>query len=129
MKINPKDIVVTLDKKVEVKNGVVEVSLSRKSEEVSRAFQEFVANYLNTVENSTLKEAAEQFDRFSSQILETSESGELTPAQKKLPPAIQKAILKKMDKPSDTKEHEEKETEEEEDAEEGKESKEKKEKK
>jgi hypothetical protein len=50
--------------------------------------------------------------------MEKSNSGELTPAQKKLPPAIQKALLKKMDKPSDPASHENKETDEEEEMEE-----------
>ena len=52
-------------------------------------------------------------------LMEKSDSGELTPAQKKLPPALQKAILKKMDKSSDPASHENKETEEEEKIEEG----------
>jgi hypothetical protein len=60
-----------------------------------------------------------QFDKMKSMLMEKSDSGELTPAQKKLPPALQKAILRKMDKTSDPDSHENKETEEEEDMEEG----------
>jgi hypothetical protein len=70
-------------------------------------------------DQSTMKACAVQFDKMQAALMEESNSGELTPAQKKLPPAIQKAILKKMDKSSDPASHENKETEEEEDMEEG----------
>ena len=53
--------------------------------------------------------------------MEKSTSGELTPAQKKLPPALQKAILKKMDSPDDSAEHENEESDEMEKTEEGEE--------
>ena len=67
---------------------------------------------------STTKACMLQFDKMQAMLMEESDSGELTPAQKKLPPALQKAILKKMDKPSDSPSHENKETEEEEEMEE-----------
>jgi hypothetical protein len=70
-------------------------------------------------DESTMKSCAMQFDKMQSMLMEKSNSGELTPAQKKLPPALQKAILKKMDKSSDPASHENKETEEEEKDEEG----------
>lgn len=122
MKINPSDVKVPLQKKVEVKNGVVEVSLSKRSDTESLAYQEFVANYVQVVEASTIKDAAANFAIYEAVILESSESSELTPAQKKLPPNIQKALIEKMKKngkkqepeKGETKKHEKSETKKEE---------------
>lgn len=129
MKINPSDVKVPLQKTVEVKKGVVEVSLSKRSDAACQAYQEFVANYFEVVEASTIEEAAAQFIAHEAAILETSESAELTPAQKKLPPNVQKALLEKMKKKGgkeepekgETKKHEKSETKEEEKAEDKKE--------
>jgi len=98
MKINPTDVKVPLQKTVEVKNGTIEVSLSKRNAEASLACQEFVSIYAAIAETSTVEEAIAEFVKHESAILETSESAELTPAQKKLPPNIQKAILEKMKK-------------------------------
>lgn len=98
MKINPSDVKVPLQKTVEVKNGVVEVSLSKRSDESCKACQEFVASYLLIQPEITMQEAIAEFVKYESAIIETSESAELTPAQKKLPPNLQKAILEKMKK-------------------------------
>lgn len=68
-------------------------------------------------DESTMKACMVQFDNMKAMLMEKSNSGELTPAQKKLPPAIQKLFLK-MDKPSDPASHENKETDEEEEMEE-----------
>ncbi len=115
MKINPSDIKVPLIKKVEVKNNEVEVSLSKRSDEASKAYQEFVASYVFVNEASTQEEAESLFVKYEDIILEQSESAELTPAQKKLPPVIQKAILEKMKKKqSKAQDMEEKEMENEE---------------
>lgn len=129
MKINPSDIKVPLQKTVEVKNGVVEVSLSKRSDADCQAYQEFVANYFEVVEASTIEEAAAQFTAYEKAILETSESAELTPAQKKLPPNVQKAIMEKMKKKGgkqepekgESKKHETSETKKQEKAEDSKE--------
>jgi hypothetical protein len=109
MKINPNDVKVPLQKKVEVKNGVVEVSLSKRDPEASLACQEFVSAYASIVE-STVEEAIAEFVKYESAIIETSESAELTPAQKKLPPNVQKAIMEKMKKKGGKKEPEKGET-------------------
>jgi hypothetical protein len=109
MKINPTDVKVPLQKTVEVKNGVVEISLSKRNEEASLACQEFVATYASIAETS-ITEAIAEFVKHESAILETSESAELTPAQKKLPPNVQKAILEKMKKKGGKQEPEKGET-------------------
>lgn len=98
MKINKSDIKVPLKKTVEIKNNVAEVSLSKRSDEACEAFQEFVADYVNISESATVEEASSLFVQYENIILEKSDSAELTPAQKKLPPAIQKALLEKMKK-------------------------------
>jgi hypothetical protein len=98
MKINKSDIKVPLKKTVEVKNNVAEVSLSKRTEEASEAFKQFVFNYVNSSETATIEEASALFVQYEDVILEKSDSAELTPAQKKLPPVIQKAILEKMKK-------------------------------
>lgn len=98
MKINKSDIKVPLKKTVEIKNNVAEVSLSKRSDEACEAFVNFVADYVNLSESATAEEASALFVQYEDVILEKSDSAELTPTQKKLPPAIQKAILEKMKK-------------------------------
>lgn len=115
MKINKSDIKVPLKKTVEVKNNVAEVSLSKRTEEVSEAFKQFVFNYVNSSETATIEEASALFVQYEDVILEKSDSAELTPAQKKLPPAIQKAILEKMKKKQAKAQEMEEEEEEDED--------------
>jgi hypothetical protein len=115
MKINKSDIKVPLKKTVEVKNNVAEVSLSKRSEEASEAFKQFVFNYVNSSETATIEEASALFVQYEDVILEKSDSAELTPAQKKLPPAIQKAILEKMKKKQAKAQEMEEEEEEDED--------------
>jgi hypothetical protein len=103
MKINPTDVKVPLQKTVEARNGTLEVSLSTMQESHAEVYQNFIANYINQSEvtestkDKFMAEAIAQFERFKSVILESSDAG-LTPAQKKLPPAIQKALLKKQGK-------------------------------
>jgi len=45
---------------------------------------------------STMKACGGSFEKMKAMLMEESNSGGLTPGQKKLPPALQKAILKKM---------------------------------
>jgi hypothetical protein len=129
MKINPEDVKVPLEKIVEVKNREVEVSLAKMDDMKAAMYKSFMStcasedkSLIDTTDmddESTMKACAIQLDKIKSMLMEKSDSGELTPAQKKLPPALQKAILRKMDKTSDPDSHENKETEEEEDMEEG----------
>lgn len=129
MKINPEDIKVPLEKIVEVKNGETQISLSKMADKKAVIYKSFMSacasddkalvDTTDMDKESTMKACMVQFDKMQAMIMEESESGELTPAQKKLPPALQKAILKKMDKSSDPASHENEETEEEEKMEEG----------
>jgi hypothetical protein len=98
MIIKPSDIKVPLKKVVTTIGGNFEVSLSKRSNSDSKVYQEFVAAYIAEVEGSTVEEAAAQFNTYEDIILESAEAGELTPAQKKLPPFMQKMMLKKMGK-------------------------------
>jgi hypothetical protein len=128
MKINPEDIKVPLEKKVEVKNREIQVSIAKMTDAKAAMYKSFMSTcasddkaLVDTTDmddQSTMKACAMQFDKMQAMLMEKSDSGELTPAQKKLPPALQKAILKKMDKPSDPASHENKETEKEEEMEE-----------
>lgn len=129
MKINPEDIKVPLEKIVEVKNGEIQISLSKMADKKAVMYKSFMSacasddkalvDTTDMDKESTMKACMVQFDKMQAMIMEESESGELTPAQKKLPPALQKAILQKMDKSSDPASHENEETEEEEKMEEG----------
>jgi hypothetical protein len=124
MKINPEDFKVPLEKIVEVKNREVEVSLAKMDDMKAAMYKSFMStcasedkSLIDTTDmddESTMKACAMQFDKMKSMLMEKSDSGELTPGQKKLPLALQKAILKKMDKSSDPASHENKETEKEE---------------
>ena len=128
MKINPEDVKVPLEKVVEVKNREVQVSLAKMDDAKAEMYKSFMSTcasddkaLIDTTDmddESTMKACAVQFDKMKKMLMEKSNSGELTPAQKKLPPALQKAILKKMDKSSDPASHENKETDEEEEMEE-----------
>jgi len=129
MKINPEDIKVPLEKVVEVKNREVQVSIGKMTYAKAEMYKSFMSTcasddkaLIDTTDmddESTMKACAMQFDKMKTMLMEKSDSGELTPAQKKLPPALQKAILKKMDKSSDPASHENKETDKEEKMEEG----------
>lgn len=128
MKINPEDIKVPLEKIVEVKNGEIQISLSKMADKKAVMYKSFMSacasddkalvDTTDMDKESTMKACMVQFDKMQAMIMEESESGELTPAQKKLPPALQKAILQKMDKSSDPASHENEETEKEEEMEE-----------
>lgn len=124
MKINPEDVKVPLEKTVEIKNGEVQVSLAKMVDKKAAVYKSFMSTCASDDkalvdtsdmdDESTMKACAVQFDKMQATLMEESNSGELTPAQKKLPPALQKAILKKMDKSSDPASHENKETKKEE---------------
>lgn len=128
MKINLEDIQVPLEKTISYTNGQVEVSLAKMADKKAVMYKSFMSvcasddkalvDTTDMDKESTMKTCAVQFDKMKDMIMEESESGELTPAQKKLPLALQKAILKKMSKSSDMS-CEEEEDMEEEDMEEG----------
>jgi hypothetical protein len=106
MKINPEDVKVPLEKIVEVKNREIQVSIGKMADEKAGIYKSFMSTcasddkvLVDTTDmddESTMKACAMQFDKMQGMLMEKSNSGELTPGQKKLPPALQKAILKKM---------------------------------
>lgn len=124
MKINPQDVKVPLEKTVEIKNGEVQISLSKMADKKAIIYKSFMSTcasddkaLVDTTEmdeESTMKACMVQFDKMQAMLMEESDSGELTSEQKKLPPALQKKILEKMGKSADQTSHENEETEEEE---------------
>lgn len=47
MKINPEEIEAPLEKRVEYKNGQIEISLSKMGEEKAKTYKEFMATCMN----------------------------------------------------------------------------------
>lgn len=106
MKIKSEDIEVPLEKTVQIRNGEIQVSIGKMADEKVALYKSFMSTcasddeaLVNTAEMDdelTMKTCAIQFNKMQAMLMEKSNSGELTPGQKKLPPALQKAILKKM---------------------------------
>lgn len=123
MKIKSKDIIVPLEKTVEVKNGEVQVSIAKMAKEKAAIYKSFMSTCASDDkalvdtsdldDQSTMKACAVQFDKMQAMLMQKSNSGELTPGQKKLPPALQKAILKKMNESPDSDSEEDEDDEEE----------------
>lgn len=89
-------------------NGNIEISIAKKYDETEEAmYKSFMSvcsmedkELVDTSEmdkDQTAKACGMQYDKMRAMINEVGE-GELTEKQKKLPPALQKAILKKMKK-------------------------------
>ena len=87
-------------------NGNIEVSISKKYDEKEEpVFKKFMGMcamenkmFVDTTEmdkDQTMKACGMQYDKMRAMINEVGKGG-LTEKQKKLPPALQKAILKKM---------------------------------
>ena len=129
MKINLGDIKAPLEKTVEFKNGEYEISLSKMEPKQEHLYKSFMSHCANNEEDlvntagmskeATMSTCAMQFGKMKKMMMEKSTSGELTPAQKKLPLPLQKAILRKMDSPNDPASHENKESDQMEKTEEG----------
>ena len=108
MKIEPNEIVLPLVKTVTINNGQAEVSLSSMDEKESEVYKSYMSScamddkmFVNTAgmdKEQAMKTCAGNYSKVQKMFAEESPSGGLTPAQKKLPPAIQQAILKKMGK-------------------------------
>jgi hypothetical protein len=106
MKINLNEIKTPLEKKVTFNNGEVEISLSAMDEKSSNVYKTYMKEcavddkmFVDTSDmdkESTMKACGGSFEKMKAMLMEESNSGGLTPGQKKLPPALQKAILKKM---------------------------------
>lgn len=89
-------------------NGNIEISIAKKYDETEEAmYKSFMSvcsmedkELVDTSKmdkDQTVKACGMQYDKMRAMINEVGE-GELTEKQKKLPPALQKAILKKMKK-------------------------------
>lgn len=108
MKINPEDIEVPLEKTVSFNNGEAEVSIASKysgSEAgLYKSYMSMCASDDKALVDTegmdkkhTYAACGIQYDKMRAMMNEYGEGG-LTDKQKKLPPAIQKAILDKMKK-------------------------------
>lgn len=119
MKINPEDIEVPLESEMTVKDGEVELSIAKKYGDaeagVYKSYMSMCASddkvFTNTAEmddKDTYKACSVEYTKMRAMMMDDTK-GELTDKQKKLPPAIQKAIIDKMKKAGKYKEEEEKE--------------------
>lgn len=108
MKINPEDIEVPLEKTVSFQNGEAEVSIASKysgSEAgLYKSYMSMCASDDKALvdtegmdKNKTWAACGLQYDKMRAMMNKYGEGG-LTEEQKKLPPALQKAILEKMKK-------------------------------
>jgi hypothetical protein len=89
-------------------NGDVEISIAKKYSETEEAMyksymsvcamdDKALTDTSDMDEKQTIKACAMQYDKMRAMMNEVGEAG-LTEKQKKLPPALQKAILEKMKK-------------------------------
>jgi hypothetical protein len=106
MKIEPSEIKIPLKKTVSTLNGETEVSLSAMDKKETGVYKSYMSccamddhMFVNTAgmdKTQTMNTCANHYGKVQDMLNEESDAGSLTPAQKKLPPALQKAILKKM---------------------------------
>jgi protein required for attachment to host cells len=120
--MKPEDVPTPLKKTVEYKNGVAEVSLSymEMDDHEDYMYRHFMSNCMmepmaftdtrNLDMPTSMGRCKAVYGNMRNSLLEKAEGGGLTPAQLKLPVALQKAILQKMDKDSDSDDHENKES-------------------
>ncbi len=120
--MKPEDVPTPLKKTVEYKNGVAEVSLSSviMEDHEDYVYRHFMSACVmdpmaltdtrNLDMPSSIGKCKAAYGNMRNSLLEKAEGGGLTPAQLKLPVALQKAILRKMDKDSDSEDHENKES-------------------
>lgn len=108
MKINPEDIEVPLESEMTVKDGEIELSIAKKYGDaeaglyksymsVCAADDKCMVDTKGMDKENTMKSCATQYGKMRAMMMDDSK-GELTDKQKKLPPAIQKAIIEKMKK-------------------------------
>jgi hypothetical protein len=102
-------------------NGNIEISIAKKYDKIEEGmYKSFMSvcamddkALVNTTEmdkSQTMKACGMQYDKMRAMINEIGKGG-LTEKQKKLPPALQKAILKKMKKDGKLSKEEEEEAE------------------
>ena len=108
MKINPEDIKIPLEKTVSFNDGEAEVSIASKySGSEAGLYKSYMSmcasddKALTDTEGmdskATYAACAVKYDKMRAMMMDDTK-GELTDKQKKLPPALQKAILDKMEK-------------------------------
>jgi len=106
MKIDPNEIKLPLKKTISTFNGETEVSLSAMDKKEAGVYKSYMSccamedhMFVNTAgmdKTQTMNTCANHYGQVQDMLNEECSTGGLTPAQKKLPPALQKAILKKM---------------------------------
>ena len=108
MKINPEDIEVPLESEMTVKDGEVELSIAKKYGDaeagvyksymsVCAADDKCMVDTKGMDKDETIKCCSAQYGKMRAMMMDDTK-GELTDKQKKLPPALQKAIIDKMKK-------------------------------
>jgi hypothetical protein len=118
MKIDPSEIKLPLKKTVSTFNGETEVSLSAMDKKEVGIYKSYMSScamddkmFVDTEgmdKSQTMNTCANYYEKVQAMLNEESKAGGLTPGQKKLPPALQQAILKKMgNKTPETDENEE----------------------
>lgn len=119
MKINPEDIEVPLESEMTVKDGEVELSIAKKYGDteagvyksymsVCAADDKCMVDTKGMDKDETMKCCSAQYGKMRAMMMDDTK-GELTDKQKKLPPALQKAIIDKMKKAGKYKGKEEEE--------------------
>jgi hypothetical protein len=115
--MKPEDVPTPLKKTVEYKNGVAEVSLSsvEMDDHEDYVYRHFMSACImeplaftdtrNLDMPSSMGKCKAAYGNMRESLLQKTEGGELTTEQLKLPVALQKALLRKMDKPSDPESH------------------------
>lgn len=108
MKINPEDIEVPLESEMTVKDGEVELSIAKKYGDTEAGVYKSYMSHCTADDKcmidtkgmdkgETMKCCSAQYGKMRAMMMDDSK-GELTDKQKKLPPALQKAIIDKMKK-------------------------------
>jgi hypothetical protein len=113
MKIDPNEIKLPFKKTVQTFNGETEVSLSAMDSKESAIYKSYMSScamddkmFVNTAgmdKTQTMSTCAGYYGEVEDMLNEEAVGGGLTPGQKKLPPALQQAILKKMGEKSPEK--------------------------
>jgi hypothetical protein len=108
MKINPEDIEVPLESEITVKDGEVELSIAKKYGDTEAGVYKSYMSHCTADDkcmidtkgmdkDETMKCCSAQYGKMRAMMMDDSK-GELSEDQKKLPPALQKAIIDKMKK-------------------------------
>ena len=108
MKINPEDIEVPLESEMTVKDGEVELSIAKKYGDTEAGVYKSYMSHCTADDkcmvdtkgmdkDETMNCCSAQYGKMRAMMMDDSK-GQLTDKQKKLPAALQKAIIEKMKK-------------------------------